>query len=62
MGKGEEGRLLGGDSYVHDLDYGDEFKGIKIHYIVHFKYMEFIIPILSIKAVLKREKLFCTPG
>lgn len=54
MGKVEGGRhkkAFGGDRNVQGLNYGDEFKDVKIHYIVHFKYVEFIISILSIKAV-----------
>lgn len=53
MGKVEGGRhkkAFGGDRNVQGLNYG-EFKDVKIHYIVHFKYVEFIISILSIKAV-----------
>lgn len=59
MGKVEGGRnkkAFGGDRNVQGLNYGDEFKGVKIHYIVHFKYVEFIMSVLSIKAVLKKQK------
>ena len=52
MGKEEGGRhnkIFGGDGYVHYC--GDEFKDgtyVKTYQIVHFKYVQFIIAILSL--------------
>lgn len=51
----EHEETLGGDGYVHYLDYGDGFTGgyvCQIYQIKHFKYVQFILcPLYLNKAV-----------
>lgn len=55
-GRGRHKKAFGDDRYVNDFDYSDEFKDVKMYYIVLFNYVKLIIPILFVKAVLKSKK------
>lgn len=38
-----------GDEYIHYLDDGDAFKGIKMHHIICFKHAQFIVCLIIVQ-------------